>query len=75
MIADAPTVADFWMIFVIFVLLVALVFFALAEMALSRTSTPRAKALAEKGAKSGRALVRLASEPARWVNPLLLTVS
>ncbi|MEO5974981.1 MAG: hemolysin family protein [Ilumatobacteraceae bacterium] len=75
MIANAPTTADYWMIFVIFVLLVALIFFALAEMALSRTSTPRAKALAEKGAKSGRALVRLASEPARWVNPLLLTVS
>ncbi len=63
------------MIFVIMVLLVALVFFALAEMALSRTTIPRAKALAEKGAKSGKALVRLASEPARWVNPLLLTVS
>lgn len=44
-------------------------------MALSRTTIPRAKALAEKGAKSGKALVRLASEPARWVNPLLLTVS
>ena len=63
------------MIVVIFVLLVALIFFALAEMALSRTTIPRAKALAEKGAKSGKALVRLASDPARWVNPLLLTVS
>lgn len=36
---------------------------------------PRAAALAEKGAKSGKALVRLAAEPAMWVNPLLLLIN
>lgn len=75
MIGAAPTTSDIWMIVVIAVLLVALTFFALAEMALSRTTVPRALALAEKGAKSGKALVGLATEPTRWVNPLLLTVS
>ena len=36
---------------------------------------PRAAALAEKGAKSGKALVRLAAQPAMWVNPLLLLIN
>lgn len=36
---------------------------------------PRAAALAEKGVKSGKALVRLAVQPAMWVNPLLLLIN
>ena len=36
---------------------------------------PRAAALAEKGVKSGKALVRLAAQPAMWVNPLLLLIN
>jgi CBS domain containing-hemolysin-like protein len=44
-------------------------------MSLSQMTKPRAAALAEKGAKSGKALVRLAAEPTLWVNPLLLTVN
>ncbi len=63
------------MIVVIVVMLVVLTFLSLAEMALSRMSKPRAAALAEKGLKSGRALVKLANEPTRWVNPLLLTIN
>jgi CBS domain containing-hemolysin-like protein len=54
---------------------VALIFLSLAEMSLSQMTKPRAAALAEKGAKSGKALVRLAAEPTLWVNPLLLTVN
>jgi CBS domain containing-hemolysin-like protein len=57
------------------VLLVLLVFLALAEMSLSQMTRPRANALAENGSKAGKALARLASEPTKWVNPLLLTVN
>ncbi|MDO8361439.1 MAG: hemolysin family protein, partial [Actinomycetota bacterium] len=60
---------------VIFVLLIVLIFAAVAEMALSRMSRPRATSLAEKGLKSGKALKRLVEHPERWVNPLLLTVN
>jgi CBS domain containing-hemolysin-like protein len=42
---------------------------------MSQMTKPRAAALAEKGAKSGKALVRLAAQPAMWVNPLLLLVN
>lgn len=75
MIASSPTTGDYWMIVVIVVMLVMLTFLSLAEMALSRMSKPRAAALAEKGLKSGKALVKLANEPTRWVNPLLLTIN
>lgn len=63
------------MIVVIVAMLVVLTFLSLAEMALSRMSKPRAAALSEKGLKSGKALVKLANEPTRWVNPLLLTIN
>lgn len=56
-------------------LLIVLVFLALAEMSMSQMTKPRAAALAEKGVKSGKALVRLAEQPTMWVNPLLLTVN
>lgn len=75
MIASSPTNGDIWMIVAIGLLLMALTFLSLAEMALSRMSKPRAAALAEKGVKSGKALVRLANEPTRWINPLLLTIN
>jgi CBS domain containing-hemolysin-like protein len=44
-------------------------------MSMSQMTKPRAAALAEKGAKSGKALVRLAAQPAMWVNPLLLLIN
>lgn len=75
MIASTPSTGDYWMIFVIVVLLLVLSLLSLAEMALSRMSKPRAAALAEKGLKSGKALVKLTNEPTRWVNPLLLTIN
>ena len=75
MIADSPTTGDYWMIVVIVAMLFVLTFLSLAEMALSRMSKPRAAALSEKGLKSGKALIRLANEPTRWVNPLLLTIN
>ena len=63
------------MIIAIIILLVLLIFLAVAEMGLSRISKPKASAIAERGAKAGPALVRLVSDPAHWVNPLLLTVN
>ena len=42
---------------------------------MSQMTKPRAAALAEKGVKSGKALVRLAAQPAMWVNPLLLLIN
>ena len=75
MFAQTPTAIDYWMLAGIGLILVILVFLSLAEMSLSQMTKPRAAALAEKGAKSGKALVRLAAEPTLWVNPLLLTVN
>jgi CBS domain containing-hemolysin-like protein len=73
--AKTPTTSDYWMLAGIGVLLIVLVFLALAEMSMSQMTKPRAAALAEKGVKSGKALVRLAEHPTMWVNPLLLTVN
>lgn len=72
---QTPTALDYWMLAGIGLLLVVLIFLSIAEMSLSQLTKPRAAALAEKGAKSGKALVRLAAEPTMWVNPLLLTVN
>ena len=73
--AKAPTTMDLWMLLVIVVLLFVLIFLSLAEMSMSQMTKPRAAALAEKGVKSGKALVRLAAQPAMWVNPLLLLIN
>lgn len=74
-VAATPTAVDYWMLIGIGAILVVMIFLSLAEMSLSQLTKPRAAALAEKGAKSGKALVRLAAEPTMWVNPLLLTVN
>lgn len=75
MIAATLTTADWLMVVVIVVLLFVLIFLAAAEMGLSRMTKPKAAALAEQHPKSGRALLRLVSEPERWVNPVLLSVN
>ncbi len=67
--------SDVWMMTAIAILLVILIFLAVAEMGLSRISKHRATSLAEAGTKSGKALLWLVSQPERWVNPLLLTVN
>lgn len=60
---------------IIAVLLVVLALLALAEMSLSRINMQRAQTLIS-GRQRGRVLVgKLAQEPSRWVNPLLLTVN
>lgn len=73
--AKAPSTLDYWMLLVIIILLFVMIFLSLAEMSLSQMTKPRAAALAEKGVKSGKALVRLAVQPAMWVNPLLLLIN
>lgn len=75
MIAATPTAIDWWMFVSIGILLLVLIFFAVAEMGLSRMSKPKAQALADSGTKGGVALLELVSNPERWVNPLLLSVN
>jgi len=71
----APTNSDVWMFVAIGLLLIGLTFLALAEMSLSRITKQKAQALVDQGEKSARLILRLAEEPTRWVNPLLLTVN
>lgn len=75
MIASTPTAIDWWMFVSIGLLLLVLIFFAVAEMGLSRMSKPKAQALADSGTKGGVALLELVTHPERWVNPLLLSVN
>ncbi len=73
--AKLPTNGDIWMLVVIGVLLVGLIFLSLAEMSLSRITKQKAQALVDQNAKSAKLILKLAAEPTRWVNPLLLTVN
>lgn len=73
--AKLPTNSDIWMLVVIILLLVGLIFLSLAEMSLSRITKPKAQALVDQKAKSAKLILKLAAEPTRWVNPLLLTVN
>lgn len=74
-IASSFSTGDVWMLVAIVVILFVLAFLSLAEMGLSRMTKPKAAALADQGHRSGRALLRLAGEPERWVNPVLLSVN
>jgi CBS domain containing-hemolysin-like protein len=73
--AKLPTSGDLWILVVILLLLVGLVFLSLAEMSLSRITKQKAQALVDQKAKSAKLILKLAAEPTRWVNPLLLTVN
>ena len=74
-LAARLTTADIWMIVGIVAILFVLAFLSLAEMGLSRMTRPKATALSEQGHRSGKALLRLANEPEKWVNPVLLSVN
>jgi CBS domain containing-hemolysin-like protein len=63
------------MLITIGVLLVGLIFLSLAEMSLSRITKQKAQALVDENAKSAKLILKLAAEPTRWINPLLLTVN
>jgi putative hemolysin len=73
--AKLPTSGDLWILVVILLLLVGLIFLSLAEMSLSRITKQKAQALVDQNAKSAKLILKLAAEPTRWVNPLLLTVN
>ena len=66
---------DYGLLAIIVVLLVVLIFLAVAEMGLSQMTKPKAAAMAEAGLRQGRALKDLVDQPERWVNPLLLSVN
>ncbi len=74
-LASTPTGGDWLMLVTILVLLLILIFLAAAEMGLSKMTKPKAAAMADQGVKAGRALARLVEDPARWVNPILLSVN
>jgi len=69
------TSVDVWLLVAVAAILVVLTVLALAEMSLSRITKQKAEALAAEGHRSARWMLRLAAEPTRWVNPLLLTVN
>ncbi|MGA1240965.1 MAG: CNNM domain-containing protein, partial [Ilumatobacteraceae bacterium] len=73
--AAAPTAADFWMLVTIVVLLIALTGLSLAEMSLSRITKQKAQALLDQEGKRAKIILKLAEDPTKWVNPLLLTVN
>jgi CBS domain containing-hemolysin-like protein len=75
-IAVQVTGGDLWMLIAILVLLAILGFLAMAETALSRMSRVKAQAMAEaSGTRATRALARLASQPERFINALLVTIT
>jgi putative hemolysin len=63
---------DIWIVVGIALLLAVDGFVSAAETAIARTSMPKAMALANNGEPAGKALVRLAEEPHRSINLLLL---
>lgn len=76
MIAVSFTGVDALMVAAIVVILVVLVFLAVAETSLNRISKVKAQALVESnGSKSAAALERLVSHPERFINPVLVTVT
>jgi putative hemolysin len=70
------TTIDTVMLVAIVLLLVVLMFFAVAETSLNRISRVKAQALADSSKKpSARALFRLVSHPERFINPILVTIT
>ena len=67
--------ANLVMLLVIIVLLFALIFFAIAEMGLSKMTKPRAAAITEDKPRIEPSLTALVDNPEGWINPLLLMVN
>ncbi|MEY3315774.1 MAG: hypothetical protein RL388_398, partial [Actinomycetota bacterium] len=53
----------------------ALTGLSLAEMSLSRITKQKAQALLDQNGKRAKIILKLAEDPTKWVNPLLLTVN
>jgi CBS domain containing-hemolysin-like protein len=69
------TTTDLWLVVAIVLLLLALVFLAVAETAVNRISRHKAQSLVDRGVRGGGALLRLVEQPERFLNPVLLTVN
>jgi putative hemolysin len=70
------TTIDTAMLAAIVLLMIVLMFFAVAETSLNRISRVKAQALADSSKKpSARALFRLVSHPERFINPILVTIT
>ena len=74
-VATVLSTGGIWLLVAIAALLVALVVLTLAETAIGRISAVKAQALASDGSPAGRTLLRLANEPERFVNPLMLAIN
>jgi CBS domain containing-hemolysin-like protein len=75
-IAVQFTGVDLLMVVAILLILVVLIFLAIAETSLNRISKVKAQALAESlDTKSAHALERLVTHPERFINPVLVTVT
>ena len=74
MIAAAWRGTDWILLITVIVLLSVSGFFALAETSLVRMSRSKAAALADEGLRGSSALMALASEPDKFLNPLLLLI-
>jgi putative hemolysin len=67
---------DLLMVVAIFVILLVLIFLAVAETSLNRISKVKAQALADsRGTKSAQSLARLVQHPERFINPILVTIT
>jgi CBS domain containing-hemolysin-like protein len=66
--------ADAWMLVAIGVLLVVSILLAIAETSLAVISVHKAKALVEEGRNGAERVLRVASDPARYLNSVLLVV-
>jgi putative hemolysin len=69
------TGANLVMLFVIVLLLVILIFLAIAEMGLSKMTKPRAAAITENKPRIEPSLTAIVENPEGWINPLLLMVN
>ncbi|MBA3605806.1 MAG: hemolysin family protein [Actinomycetota bacterium] len=69
------TSSDGLMLGIILLLLILLAMLAVAETGINRIGLHKAEAIAHNEPRVGRALVQLVEEPAKFLNPVLLTVN
>jgi magnesium and cobalt exporter, CNNM family len=69
------TSRDVWLLVVIIVLFVMLSLLGVAETGINRISRVKAEAMAHDDPRRGGALLRLVEQPAKFLNPVLLTVN
>jgi putative hemolysin len=65
---------DVWLLVAIGLMLVMLAFCSVAEMGLSRMTKPKAASLVDKGNRSAKVLVKLVSEPERWLTVFICQI-